>query len=219
MLDALVAAVAILAAYLLGAVPFGFLIGKARGVDIRTQGSGNIGATNAGRVLGRQWGIICLVLDILKGLLPTLIFGLSMVPHEPAAVDLLNWVAVGAAAVLGHLFPVYLRFKGGKGVATTIGVALGIFPYFTIAMVVALVGYFAVRGLSGLVSLGSLTLAVVFPVALYVYAVHVTHMSLADCWPLLVVAVLLGLMIIVRHRENIRRLLGGKELRAVSKTD
>ena len=218
-MDPLVVSAFVLATYLLGAVPFGLLIGRARGVDIRTQGSGNIGATNAGRVLGRKWGIICLLLDILKGFGPTLAFGLIFVPHEPLATDLLQWVAVGAAAVLGHLFPVYLRFKGGKGVATTIGVALGIFPYFTIAMAVALVGYFAVRGLSGLVSLGSLTLAVVFPAALYVYAVHVAKMSLATCWPLLLVATLLGLMIIVRHRDNIRRLLGGKELRAVTKAE
>ncbi len=202
----------VLGAYLLGAVPFGFIIGQMRGVDIRQHGSRNIGATNAGRVLGRRWGILCLVLDILKGLAPTLLFGLFCVPQDPAAGAWLAWLAVGVAAVLGHLYPAYLAFRGGKGVATTIGVALGVFPYFTVAMVVALVAYFAVRLASGKVSLGSLAIAVVFPVAVFTYAVPISGVPLAACWPLVVVAAALGLLIIARHHENIRRLLRGQEL-------
>jgi glycerol-3-phosphate acyltransferase PlsY len=201
----------ILGAYLLGSIPSGLLIGLARGVDIREHGSRNIGATNAGRVLGRKWGYLCLVLDVLKGFVPTLAAALVLVekPADPAM--LLQWIAVGVAAVLGHVFPVYLRFRGGKGVATTIGVALGIFPYFTIAMAVALFGYVIVRFSTGHVSAGSLTLAVLFPVAVATHIRIDPELTLAEYWPLLAVAVVLGLLIIVRHTSNIARLLHGRE--------
>jgi len=221
-------------AYLLGAVPFGVLIGLAHGVDIRTQGSRNIGATNVGRVVGRKWGIFCLVLDILKGLGPTVCASLLLrtpirppLPllgerlgegaltiafashHSPQQQSIVLLVAV--AAVLGHVFPIYLRFRGGKGVATTIGVTLGVYPYYTYAMLAALVAYFLVRYATGKVSAGSITLAIVFPAAFIVHA-WVTGLALAEHWPLLVVAILLALVIIVRHRENIARLVRREEM-------
>lgn len=202
-------AVLVLAAYLLGAVPFGLLIGLARGVDIRTQGSRNIGATNAGRVLGRRWGFLCLALDILKGLVPTLCATLLLRGgdwrHQAATL------LVALAAVLGHVFPVYLRFRGGKGVATTVGVALGIWPHYTAAMAAALAAYAVARVLTRTVSVGSLALAVVFPAAVYAYG-RLAGLDLAGYWPLQAVAVLLGLLIIARHRDNIRRLLRRAEL-------
>lgn len=202
----------VLGAYLLGAVPFGYLIGRAKGIDIRQHGSRNIGATNVGRAIGRKWGITCLTLDIAKGLVPTLVFGLTMMPAGQAlAADWGAWLAVGVAAVLGHLFPVYLGFRGGKGVATTIGVALGIYPYFTVAMLCGVAGYFVARKLTGMVSVGSLTLAVVFPLALWIHVGLIERRALASYWPLLAVAVLLALLIIVRHRENIVRLIKGTE--------
>jgi len=199
------------AAYLLGAIPFGYFIGRARGIDIRQHGSGNIGATNVGRVLGRRWGFVCLALDILKGFGPTFAAGLALVRPPLDSVAWLQWLAVGLAAVLGHLFPVYLGFRGGKGVATTIGVAAGIYPYFTVPIAAALAAYGVVRYATGVVSAGSLALAVVFPVAVYAYWRY-AGLKLADAWPLLAVSVLLGLLIIVRHRENILRLLHGQEL-------
>ena len=208
----MLAAALILLAYLLGAIPFGLLIGLARGVDVRTQGSRNIGSTNVGRVVGWKWGYLCLALDILKGFGPALAASL-LLPGDHADLrrqGLLLLVAL--AAVLGHVFPVYLGFRGGKGVATTVGVALGIWPYFTIAMTVALVAYAAVRFSTGTVSAGSLALAVTFPVALYVYTL-LADIPLRSCWPLQAVATLLGLLIIIRHRENIERLLRGRELR------
>ena len=201
-----------LAAYLVGAVPFGLLIGFAFGVDVRALGSRNIGATNVGRVLGGKWGKLCLVLDILKGLLPTVAARFILFRDEPDAAALGRWLLVGVASVIGHVFPVYLRFRGGKGVATTIGVALGIYPFYTVAMAVALLGYVLIRFATGLVSLGSLTIAIVFPVSLYAY-LRLTHRGLAEFWPLLVVAVLLGLLIAIRHAGNIRRLLQGEEMR------
>lgn len=203
----------ILAAYLVGAIPFGLLLGFARGVDIRKQGSGNIGATNAGRVLGRKTGYFCLALDVLKGMIPTLVAGRLLVTDPPEPVTLLGWVAVAAAAVLGHVFPVYLGFRGGKGVATTIGVALGIYPYFTIAMGAGLLGFAAARLATGLTSIGSIALAIVFPIAFAVLVALRSDLWLAQCWPLMAIAIALGLLIIVRHRSNISRLLRGEELR------
>ena len=124
-------AAAIVVAYLLGSVPFAFLIAWAHGKDLRTIGSGNIGATNLARAVGRTWGYTCFALDVLKGLAPVAIVGAVVgVPESPGRLSL--WLLVGAAAILGHVFPVYLRFKGGKGVATSFGVALGLWPYFTL---------------------------------------------------------------------------------------
>jgi glycerol-3-phosphate acyltransferase PlsY len=201
----------VLGAYLLGSVPFGLLLGLARGVDVRRHGSRNIGATNVGRVVGRGWGYLCLVLDILKGFVPVLAARFVLVQDPVDAAMLLRWLLVALAGVLGHLFPVYLRFRGGKGVATTIGVALGIYPYFTVPMVIGLVCYAAVRFSTGVVSAGSLTLAVAFPAAFAVYLYLGDEMSLARFWPLQVVAVVLGLLIVARHRSNIARLIRGEE--------
>jgi glycerol-3-phosphate acyltransferase PlsY len=203
----------IVGAYLLGSIPFGLLIGLARGVDIRQHGSKNIGATNAGRVLGRKWGYLVLILDVLKGFVPTLAASFVLVQQPVDSVMLLHWIMVGLAAVLGHTWPVYLKFRGGKGVATTVGVALGVFPYYTIAMVAALVLYAVVRFGTGLVSAGSLTIAVAFPMAFFVYLGVDSDMTIREFWPLAVVSVLLGLLIIVRHRSNIARLVRGREMK------
>lgn len=202
-----------LAAYLLGSIPFGLLIGFSRGVDIRTRGSGNIGATNTGRVLGRKWGLLCLTLDVLKGLAPTFVAGHLLVGSAPVTSGLLlAWMAVGAAAVLGHIFPVYLGLRGGKGVSTMIGVALGIYPYFTLPLAVALLGYAVVRFGTGLVSLGSLVLALLLPAGVLGYLAW-RGLPLRETWPLPVVAAALALLIVVRHRGNIARMLRGQEPR------
>lgn len=202
----------ILGAYLLGAVPFGLLIGLARGVDVRRHGSGNIGATNVGRVVGRQWGYACLVLDVLKGWAPTAVAGALIDHSAPGLGPAVCWLAVGLAAVLGHVFPVYLGFRGGKGVATSIGMALGIYPFYTMAIGVALLGYAVVRGATGAVAPGSLTLAVLFPVGVYV-SLRLFGADLTSAWPFLAVAIGVGALIIVRHESNIRRLLQDRQAR------
>lgn len=207
----MVPAILVIGAYLLGAVPFGLLIGRAHGVDVRTRGSRNIGATNVGRVVGREWGYLCLALDILKGLVSTLCASFLLhVDHADPGQQLML-LLVALAAVLGHVFPIYLGFRGGKGVATTIGVSLGIWPHFTVAMGLALLAYALLRFATGMASAGSLTLAIAFPVAFWGYT-RVNGLSLTDHWPLQAVSILLGLMIIVRHQENIRRLLRGDEM-------
>src|SRR5438094_10433846 len=128
MIDALLVGLTALVAYLVGATPFGYLVARRRGVDLFAHGSGNIGATNVGRVLGRRFGILVFVLDFLKGALPTLAATLldrTAQPDLPA--DTLP-VTAGLAAFLGHLFPIYLRFRGGKGVATGAGVVTVLLP-------------------------------------------------------------------------------------------
>src|SRR5947209_1627845 len=121
-------------AYLLGSIPFGLLVGLAKGIDPRTVGSKNIGATNLGRLLGFKFFAIVFTLDLLKSLLPTMFAGaiLHRTHQSLTSADYLFWLLVGAAAILGHMFSVFIGFKGGKGVATSAGLILGLFPCFTL---------------------------------------------------------------------------------------
>ncbi|MBK8913757.1 MAG: glycerol-3-phosphate 1-O-acyltransferase PlsY [Phycisphaerales bacterium] len=202
----------VLGAYLVGAVPFGLLLGRIRGVDVRQHGSRNIGATNVGRVLGRKWGFLCLGLDVLKGLIPALAAGWLLPTNEaPDAAFFARWLLVAIAAVLGHVFPVYLGFRGGKGVATTIGAGLGVFPYLAIPMIASLLVYAVVRKLTRRVSAGSLALAVSLPAAFLVTA-QTMGWPMGQVWPMQAAAALLGGLIVLRHSSNIRRLIRGEEL-------
>ena len=207
---------AIAGAYLLGSIPFGLLIAKAHGKDLRAIGSGNIGATNVSRALGRKWAYVCFALDMLKGLVPMLATLPLAQPSSPPsqtshAVALFLWLAVGCAAILGHIFPLYLKFKGGKGVATSFGVALGLWPYYTIAAGFAGVVWVATVLIWRYVSLASIAGAVTFP-AVLITAIWLTPgWSFAALWPLLIAAVVIPLMVIIRHRENVKRLLAGTE--------
>src|SRR3954469_24121105 len=122
-------------AYLMGSIPFGLIVGLAKGVDPRKGGSGNIGATNVARMLGKKWFFVVFTLDMCKSLVPMLIASAiaHRIPDEQREWTIyLLWLLVGFAAVLGHMYSVFLRFKGGKGVATSTGVVLGLWPYFTL---------------------------------------------------------------------------------------
>ena len=208
---------AIAGAYLLGSIPFGLLIGLTKGVDVRTQGSGNIGATNVGRVLGRKWGHLCLGLDLLKGLVPVALAGWFLRGTNPPPIpDQIAWLAIGLAAVIGHVFPVYLGFRGGKGVATTIGVGLGIYPFLTFPMIVSLLVYAAARFGTGMVSLGSILLGIAFPLAFLAYCWW-DHVALSAVWPCFSITLILGLLILIRHRSNLGRILRGQEPRVAQK--
>ncbi len=204
----------ILFAYLLGSIPFGFMIAKAHGKDLRLIGSGNIGATNATRALGKKWGYLCLLLDVLKGLIPMLLVPmLNLVDSQTASPGgLALWLLVGCAAVLGHVFPIYLKFKGGKGVATSLGIVLGLWPYYTLCGI----GVFAIWGITLLiwrtVSLSSILAALSFPVLLLLaILVFDEPWDFVQLWPLLLLSVLMALLIVARHTENIKRLLDGSE--------
>ncbi len=179
-------------AYLVGSIPFGLIVGLARGVDVRTAGSGNIGATNVGRLLGKQFFFLVFFLDLLKSLLPMAIASwvVGRIPEAQRDWPLyLAWLLVGFAAVIGHMFSVFLRFKGGKGVATSAGVVLGLYPYFTLAglavMGVFVVVFFATR----YISLGSIVAACAFPLAYFAIGMMRRWPVLGDQLPLLVFAV------------------------------
>ena len=215
---------AIVVAYLVGAIPFAQIIAKAHGKDLRTIGSGNIGATNLARACGRRWGYACFALDVLKGFIP-------MVVTRTIAGSLLEdvattgpgflalWLAVGVAAILGHVFPVYLKFKGGKGVSTSFGVSLGLWPYFTVGALVALLVWLLCAAIWRYVSLASMCAAVSFPVTLAVATAIREDWRLANLWPLLIAAIAIPLLVILLHRKNIRRLLAGTESKIGGRKD
>ena len=199
------------AAYLVGAVPFGLLVARHLcGVDIRTRGSGNIGATNVGRELGWKWGGLVLVFDALKGLLPTLLpVWLTDLTGTPLQNAMLG---CGTAAVVGHMFPVYLRFRGGKGVATGLGVAAGALPWPTLA---AFVVFAVLTLLLRYVGLSSTAAALTFA-AVQLFR-EGSAMFTADRWPVAAFSLGVPVLIVWRHRGNLRRLLRGEEPKTFGK--
>lgn len=199
-------------AFLSGSVPFGLLIARARGVDIREHGSGNIGATNVGRVLGRRLGVLCFVLDVLKGLVPTLAAGLlaGVAGSRAVPADLAwAWLGVMAASILGHIFSPFLRFRGGKGVATGLGSLLAVFPLLTIPALVAAIAWGTTLKLTRYVSLSSIVAATVLPIATAILLL--TFATDTPPLPWISVTTLLCGLVVLRHRANIGRLLKGVE--------
>jgi glycerol-3-phosphate acyltransferase PlsY len=201
------------AAYLVGSIPFGLLVGLSRGVDPRKAGSGNIGATNLGRLLGGRYFALVFTLDVLKGALPTALAAYVIHGRESNTLDVILWLMVGFAAILGHMFSLFVGFKGGKGVATSVGMALGVWPYFTIPAIFAITVFVIVFKLSGYVSLASIIAAICYPLLLAAIGLW-QHWPIFDgLWPLLAFAALVAAMIVYRHRGNIRRLRDGTEHR------
>jgi glycerol-3-phosphate acyltransferase PlsY len=200
-------------AYLMGSVPFGLIVGLAKGVDPRKAGSGNIGATNLGRLLGGRYFALVFTLDFLKGLVPSL--AASWVVHHyhdaGGVLVYLLWLAVGFATILGHMFSVFLKFRGGKGVATSAGVMVGIFPDYTLAAVVVLAVWGVCFAVSRIISLSSIIGAVAFPAVYVVVALLRGQPVLGERWPMLAFAVLVAVMVVVKHRSNIARLRAGTE--------
>lgn len=174
-----------LIAFILGSIPFGPIFAWIKGVDLKSVGSGNIGATNVYRALGKTFGLLVLLLDLLKGLLPMALF------LDP-------WVV--PACVLGHCFTPWLFFKGGKGVSTLIGSTI---PMFPLGLLFAVIGWFLVYLKTQVVSLASISLAVALPILIYfLYGVDVTPFAIT------------GLIVVVRHADNINRLIKGEEPKA-----
>jgi glycerol-3-phosphate acyltransferase PlsY len=204
-------------AYVMGSIPFGLIVGRCKGVDPRTAGSRNIGATNVGRLLGGRYFAIVFLLDMVKGMLPMVIGGL-MIHNEPRThLHYVLWLMVGFAAIAGHMFSVFLKFKGGKGVATGAGVALGLFPYFTLPAVAGILVFATIAYATRIVSLGSIVAAVAFPIAYVCFGLGFGWPILGTQLPLLIFAVLLCSLIIYRHRTNIARLRAGTEQKFGSK--
>ncbi|MEM7227312.1 MAG: glycerol-3-phosphate 1-O-acyltransferase PlsY [Planctomycetota bacterium] len=214
--------ICIAAAFLAGSIPFGVIIARSRGVDIRKEGSGNIGATNVGRVVGSTWGRLCFALDLLKGALPVLIAGIIQSTFgskflEMSTEDLWGWTVVMTAAVLGHMFSPWIGFKGGKGVATAFGGLLAMYNLVTMSAITALLVWYVVLRATKYVSLSSIAAAASLPATFALYSlsskpdqVGEELMRAVSSPPFLILA-LLAALVIVRHRGNIARLMKGEE--------
>ena len=210
-------ALLIAGSYLLGSVPFGLIIARVHGKDLRAIGSGNIGATNLSRALGRKWAYFCFLLDVLKGLVPMLAAGAIIETNNPTPALLSLWLAAGCAAILGHIFSIYLKFKGGKGVATSFGVALGLWPYYSICAAAAMAVWVVFVLIWRYISLASIVAAVSFPLTLAAAIILNPNWHLAQLWPLFTAAVAIPVMVIARHRENIKRIIAGTESKVLQK--
>jgi len=202
----------LIASYLIGAIPFSFLVAKwLRGVDLRTVGSGNVGATNACRLFPKRWSFVaflfCFTLDALKGFLPAFILAPLLAEGPLAGLSLPERsIVVGLAAILGHIYTPYLRFRGGKGVATSLGAFLAAAPLAVITT--AVVGILVIL-VTRFVSVGSVVMSLLLPVMVAVLK--------PGEWLLLGLAVAVGAFIIYKHRTNLRRLCRGEEARLFSR--
>jgi acyl phosphate:glycerol-3-phosphate acyltransferase len=215
-----------LGAYLLGSIPFGFLVAKAKGIDIRNVGSGNIGATNAMRVLGKPLGIFVLLMDALKGWLACfwgmLVCIYCYYPNHNGAVNYSDadyqaafnqfaephLIIAGIFAVLGHNYPCWLKFKGGKGIATSAGVFLALAPW---AMLVALVVFILAVAVTRYVSVGSIAAAIALAATVWIMTPHDLLLG--------TVTTALGMLAIYKHKSNIQRLMAGTENRLGQKPE
>jgi len=196
--------IAMVLAYLAGSIPTGLWVGqRLRGIDIRNYGSGNLGATNAFRVLGKKLGTFVLLIDILKGVIPVALFPRLVGISDPTAGQ---EILVGVCAIAGHVLSFFVNFKGGKGVATALGVFLAIAPF---EMAIILVIGIAIIAITGYVSLASITGAILLPIFLF--------MTNRDTVVLLV-GMLISILILYRHRSNLVRLMQGRENRFYATT-
>jgi acyl phosphate:glycerol-3-phosphate acyltransferase len=200
-------------AYLLGSVPFGFLVAKAKGIDIRSVGSGNIGATNAMRVLGKPAGIFVLLADTAKGYFACCLgificanFPFKFIALESPEVQRAMLIA-GISAVLGHNYTCWLKFKGGKGIATTAGVYLALAPE---ALGIALVVFILTILVTRYVSVGSIVAAIALPTAVWIMTPQNIFLG--------IVSTALGALAIYKHKSNIQRLMAGTENRLGKRT-
>jgi glycerol-3-phosphate acyltransferase PlsY len=222
----------LIGAFLVGSIPFGFLIGRAKGVDIRQAGSGNIGATNVGRLLGRKLGIVCFVLDALKGAVPIVVSGVvndfwgrPLAPDGSGATVLglgetWPWLLVILAALLGHMYSPWLGFRGGKGVATGFGAMVAMWPLLTVPALIALATWVGVVLATRYVSLASMIAVCTMPITAAALAVLPVWRGLEGPGigervrlgaPVILTTAALALFVIYKHRANIGRLRAGTE--------
>lgn len=197
--------------YFFGSFPAGYLAGRVAGVDVRAVGSGNIGATNVLRVLGKKWGYPVFVIDALKGLIPVRL-ALMLANQSPAAKPYAEYFAIfaGLMAVAGHAFPLWLGFKGGKGVATSAGALIGLMP---LAVPLIFLIWVIVFETTRYVSLASIIAAIALPIIAGLFA----FWKFVDTWALIYFSILIMLLVLWRHRSNFSRLLKGTEQRFTRK--
>ena len=214
----LLVAFLVVLAYLLGSIPFGLIVARSQGVDLRAHGSGNIGATNVWRVMGKKWGLITFFADAIKGVIAVKL-GMWIagqwaihvpLPHGHERIEFLDpgyaGIAAAVACILGHNFPVWLKFKGGKGVATSLGVIFGMMPVPALLVF----GIWAlVFKTSRYVSLASLIAAVCLPLVVIAFL----FLGGLRSWAHFYFSVAAAFMVVRRHQPNIKRLVAGTELR------
>jgi glycerol-3-phosphate acyltransferase PlsY len=193
--------------YLFGSFPAGYFAGRLAGVDVRREGSGNIGATNVLRVLGKKWGYPVFAIDAFKGFAAVRI-ALILVKFVPEAGPYAEYIAIVTAmtCVAGHTFPVWLGFKGGKGVATSAGALVGLLP---LVVPFVLLVWIVVFEISRYVSLASIIAAIALPVVVSLFA----RWKFVDTWALIYFSIAIMLLVLWRHRSNFSRLLNGTEQR------
>lgn len=206
----------IILSYIVGSIPTGLLVARfAKGIDIRTMGSGNIGSTNAMRVLGWKWGLLVQIGDLAKGLIAVMLIARlhygdfpfnNRTPFEEFTIV---QIIAGVSAVLGHIFSVFLNFKGGKGINTAAGMLVGIAP---IDISIAVAVFVLVLLSTGYVSLGSISAATAFPTTMFV-RFNVFHVDIPSYHTLIIFSIAIALLLIFAHRSNIRRLISGTENR------
>jgi acyl phosphate:glycerol-3-phosphate acyltransferase len=210
--DVLSYVVTAIVAYLLGSIPTGYLVAKSRGIDIRTVGSGNIGATNVFRILGKPAGIFVLLVDALKGFVSCyfvgpLVYGALVGPLDNAATAEFLKITGGFVAILGHNYTCWLRFKGGKGIATSAGVVLGLLP---LALAFSLGTWIVLILATRYVSVASMGAALILPFAAW---------FAGSSQRMIIVAAIIGALAIYKHRSNIQRLRAGTENRVGQKRE
>jgi len=198
---------AVIVSYLLGSIPAGYLAGRLAGVDIRKVGSGNIGATNVMRVLGKAYGYPVFAIDFLKGLAAVRV-SILIARHTQLAGTSMELIGIVAAVscVTGHVFPVWLQFKGGKGVATSAGALFGLMP---VALLIGAAVWIAMFQVTRYVSVASITAAIALPIVILI----MISLDQARTMALLYFSICLAAMVILRHRSNLARLVRGTEPR------
>ncbi|MSQ90836.1 MAG: glycerol-3-phosphate 1-O-acyltransferase [Phycisphaerales bacterium] len=204
--------------FVAGSIPFGLILGRTKGIDIREHGSKNIGATNVGRVLGRKYGVLCFVLDALKGALPVLAVWCFLSGQYPSQTSLVGILMplVGVAAILGHVYSPWVGFRGGKGVATSFGALAAMWPLMTFPALGALILWIIVLKLFRFVSLASICAALSLPLFLVARVAWTTNESsfpIPVVLPMLLVTIALAILVVWKHRPNIARLRAGTEPR------
>ncbi len=208
--------ITILLSYLLGSIPFGYIAGRIKGVDLREHGSRNIGATNAIRVLGKAWGILVFILDFLKGFLPVLAVKLSAGGDlgSMSSQQTLLMLAVFLAVVLGHTFTIFLGFKGGKGVATTAG---GLFALSLLVGSSVIIAWVICMIITRYVSLSSMLAGIAMLLAAFYETVISDGSASSSDWLILGLLAIISILVVVKHRSNIARIRAGTEPKAFTK--
>jgi len=206
--------ISITLAYLAGSIPFGVIIARLKGVNIREHGSKNIGATHVGRVLGKNFGARCFFLDVLKGAIPVYVIGILTSsfgqPIELISTNaMLLWISVALASLLGHMYSPWLKFGGGKGIATTFGGMVAMWPLLTIPVLLAFLAWIITLKATKMISLASLVASLVLFIDAVVTVLF--DSTIEHAWPLLAVTGVITMMVFWKHRSNILRIIHGKE--------